>query len=103
MAFLTVKLRCPYEAADLAQEAFARVLAVGNPDTIRHPRAFLYRIARNLLVDFARKQTIRARHAVELVDLEEIESDHPSPEQLVEEDELSLALRAVICVLNFDH
>ena len=96
LAFLTVKLRCPHEAADLTQETFARVLAVDDPATIRHPRAFLYRIARNLVVDSSRKQTVRARHTVDLVDLEELSSGKPAPDKLAEDEQLYAALRQVI-------
>lgn len=51
LRFLTAKLRCPHEAADVILEVFARLLALDNPDVIRQPRAFLYRIARNLVLD----------------------------------------------------
>jgi DNA-directed RNA polymerase specialized sigma24 family protein len=59
LAFLTDKLRCPQEAQDVAQDTFIRLLTMDNPTTIRHPRAFLYRIARNLAVDSSRKHTVR--------------------------------------------
>lgn len=51
-------------AADLAQESYARVLAVqrsGEP--IAEPRAFLYRTARNLVIDQHRRDAVRGQHA----------------------------------------
>ncbi len=96
LAFLTVKLRCPQEAADVTQETFARALSVDAPDTIRQPRAFLYRIAKNLVVDSSRKQAVRVRHAVEFIDLDELSSTNPSPYQLAEDEQLYAALREAI-------
>lgn len=61
LRFLTGKLHCPQEAEDMAQEAFVRFLAVDNPATFRQPRAFSYRITRNLVVDWSRKKIVRAR------------------------------------------
>lgn len=48
-------------AADLGQESYARVLAAqraGQP--VRHPRALLYRTARNLVVDQYRRDGVRS-------------------------------------------
>lgn len=92
LGFLTARLRCPHEAADVAQDTFARVLAQEDPAAVRQPRAFLYRIARNLVVDSARKQFIRARHLVDLTEVEEAPSAAPRPDRLVEEDQLRKAL-----------
>ncbi len=96
LIFLKGKLRCPQEAEDVAQETFARLLSVDNPTSIRQPRAFLYRIARNLVVDSSRKKIVRARYMVDMVDLEEHVSDKPSPDQLTEEEQLYHALQEAI-------
>jgi RNA polymerase sigma-70 factor (ECF subfamily) len=51
-------------AADLAQESYARVLAVersGEP--ITEPRALLYRTARNLVIDRHRRNEVRGQNA----------------------------------------
>lgn len=50
-------------AADLAQESYARLLAVqqsGEP--IAEPRALLYRMARNLVIDQHRRNEVRGTH-----------------------------------------
>lgn len=96
LAFLTAKLRCPHEAADMAQETFARLYALDDPAAVRQPRAFLYRIARNLAVDAARKQSVRTRHLVELSDLEEAPSAKPRPDDLIPEEQLRRALNQAI-------
>jgi RNA polymerase sigma factor (sigma-70 family) len=52
-------------AADLAQESYARVLALQHAgETISEPRALLYRTARNLLIDRHRRDAVRG-HAVD--------------------------------------
>ena len=69
--FLTRQVRDRDAAADLAQESFARVLAVqhaGQP--ILQARALLYRTARNLVVDRQRRSEVR-RHE----DLDAIHED----------------------------
>ena len=47
-------------AADLAQESYARVLAVQQSgQTVAEPRALLYRTARNLVIDRHRRAAVR--------------------------------------------
>ena len=51
-------------AADLAQESYARVLAVQQSgETITEPRALLYRTARNLVIDQHRRNEVRGTYA----------------------------------------
>ncbi len=59
--FLSRMLNDRDAAADLAQESYARVLAVQQSgDPIAEPRALLYRTARNLVIDRHRRDTVRA-------------------------------------------
>jgi RNA polymerase sigma-70 factor (ECF subfamily) len=46
--------RGPPEPDDLVQQAFANFAGVQNPDQVRNPRAFLYRVVSNLIVDHFR-------------------------------------------------
>lgn len=46
-------------APDLTQEAFARLLRSGALERVECPQAYLTRIARNLLIDRARRKTCR--------------------------------------------
>ncbi len=48
----------PADAADLVQETYLRI-APGDPGAIRHPKAFLLRVAMNLLRDKARRDKRR--------------------------------------------
>ena len=50
--FLMRRLRSAQQAQDLAQEAYLRLLRVERAELIRQPRAYLYRIAVNLVTEF---------------------------------------------------
>ncbi|WP_422388063.1 sigma factor [Delftia tsuruhatensis] len=51
-------------AEDLAQESYARLLAVQRSgEGIAEPRALLYRTARNLVIDQYRRSEVRGAHA----------------------------------------
>lgn len=56
--YLFHRLGCRRNAADLAQEAGARLLAaVGRGEEFREPRAWLFRVGHNLAVDEVRRRT----------------------------------------------
>lgn len=57
--------RGPPEPEDIAQEVFARFAARPDAHTIDNPGAFLFRSARNLVLDHYRKHKVRAQFAVE--------------------------------------
>jgi RNA polymerase sigma-70 factor (ECF subfamily) len=50
--FLVRRLRSSQQAQDLAQEAYLRLLRVARAELVRQPRAYLYRIAVNLVSEF---------------------------------------------------
>ena len=61
LQFLARQLSDPDQAADIAQETYLRLVALGEPDsTIEQPRAFIFRIASNLAIDQQRRE---ARHS----------------------------------------
>ena len=49
----------PRDIEDIVQETYVRVCQVEQPETIRHPRSFLYRIACNLALDHAKRAEVR--------------------------------------------
>lgn len=60
LAFLTRSVRDRDVAADLAQESCVRVLSLQRSGAlVADPRALLYRVARNLLVDRHRRRVVR--------------------------------------------
>ncbi len=50
--FLMRRLQSAQHAQDLAQEAYLRLLRVERAELVRQPRAYLYRIAVNLISEF---------------------------------------------------
>ena len=87
-SWLRRRLNCTHQAADLAQDAFVRLLAKNETVALREPRAYLTTIAHGLVVDHWR------RKALEQAYLEELAIRHdahaPSPE------ERALAVEALI-------
>ncbi|HUI21379.1 MAG TPA: sigma-70 family RNA polymerase sigma factor [Methylocella sp.] len=60
------------EAEDVVQDAYLHLLQRGSAATLDQPRAYLFRIAANLAVDFARKAKTRLRYAGEALDFAEM-------------------------------
>lgn len=60
LRWLRGKLSCTDHAADLAQDTFVKLLATpGEPAlTLREPRAYLTTVARRLLIDHYRRQSL---------------------------------------------
>jgi RNA polymerase sigma factor (sigma-70 family) len=59
VSFLRARLHDEAEARDVAQEAYVRLLELGNLDAIGFVRAYLFRIAANLAVDRLRDRGSR--------------------------------------------
>ncbi|QSA96013.1 RNA polymerase sigma factor [Methylococcus sp. EFPC2] len=72
------------DAADLTQQVYLRALEHSNLGTVRQPRAFLLRIAANLVVDTYRWRKTRApQDDAPLPNPEEIQEPAPGPEARV--------------------
>ncbi|HTV33278.1 MAG TPA: sigma-70 family RNA polymerase sigma factor [Methylocella sp.] len=56
------------DAEDVVQDAYLHLLQRGGAATLEQPRAYLFRIAANLAVDFARKAKTRLRYAADGLD-----------------------------------
>jgi RNA polymerase sigma factor (sigma-70 family) len=54
----------PPEPEDVAQQAFANFAALGPRDTVANPRAFLFRIAHNIVINDRKRQSIGRRFFV---------------------------------------
>lgn len=78
--WLRGKLGNPYDAADLTQDTFVRVLRKEDAlIAMREPRAYLTYIARHLLIDFFRRADLERAY---LADLAQVPIEfHPSPEE----------------------
>jgi RNA polymerase sigma-70 factor (ECF subfamily) len=81
------------EAEDLLQETYARYCSLENPAAIDNPRAFLFALARNALIDSKRRERVRADFCVlERAD----DTGGDTPERQVERDQELTRLRAAI-------
>lgn len=81
--YLRARLANPDDAAELAQEAYLRLLRMKRADLIRHPQAYLFRIAHNLLHELYTGRQMRLDGDVDAgVELDALESDVPSPDEL---------------------
>jgi RNA polymerase sigma factor (sigma-70 family) len=77
--FLAGKLKDADAAADLAQESYLRVLAMQQAgEVVEQPRALLYRIANNLIVDRYRRAEVRDQVMVADDQLAEFQVAAPS-------------------------
>lgn len=78
-AWLRRKLANPSDAADLAQDTFARLLTARQPEVIAQPRAYLTSVAKNILVNWYQRQALERAYLEALAVMAEAEA--PSPEQ----------------------
>lgn len=87
----------PPEPDDVAQAAFARFAAMENPAAVENPRAYLFSVARNIVVDHKRRQKRQLLYARAV--LAEHDPNHhnaPSPECVALERERLLAMERAI-------
>lgn len=73
----------PPEPEDLVQEAFTKFAAIKNKDDIKHPRAFIYKIAVNLGFNASKRlQTARRFIDTALLEVGECLVEENSPEDV---------------------
>jgi len=97
LGWLRRRLDCPHNAADMAQETFIRLLTAGAYTAPREPRAFLATIARRLLIDRGRRQTLERAYREELARHAEYLEQVPSAEQVMAAVQ---ALEHIACALD---
>jgi RNA polymerase sigma factor (sigma-70 family) len=99
-AWLSKRLGCPQQAADVAHNTFMRVLIARDAlFGVEQPRAWLTTTAKRLMVDDIRHQRIEQAYLAELAALGREQDGYPSPEQILVAVQallqLSTALEAV--------
>jgi len=87
LRFLTAKLGCREQAADVVQDTFLRIRGVKDLATVVQPRAFLYKTALNLTVDLFRRKRIRDKRTTELDAIEDVPSAAPRQDDALEAKE----------------
>jgi RNA polymerase sigma factor (sigma-70 family) len=79
IAFLRSRLDSLAEAQEIAQEAYVRLLRLERPEQVGFLRAYLFRIAQNLVVDRLRQRSVRDQAPDEELFAEWLET--PAPER----------------------
>lgn len=79
--WLRKKLGCSQRAADLAHDAFIRILTLAEPRSIKEPRAFLATTAGRLMIDGARRRRIEEAY-LEALALQVSDAGMPDPEAI---------------------
>lgn len=75
---MRARLGCTHDAADMAAEVFAQVVALPEPQAIREPRALLTTIAKRLMYDSWRRRDLERAYLEALALQPEVHE--PSPE-----------------------
>ncbi|MET0321604.1 MAG: sigma-70 family RNA polymerase sigma factor [Duganella sp.] len=83
------------DAADLAHDTFLRILGKREPPDVQAPRAYLSTIARGLMADFFRRQSLERTYLETLATLPEQHAPSPEARALILE-----ALTAIDAILD---
>lgn len=97
--YLSRKTSDPHTAADLAQESVTRVLAMqASGELISNARALLFRIARNLLTDQYRQNSVRECENIDTLEQTDIPAipRHQQPEEIVSASQIYQAYSQAI-------
>lgn len=95
--FLTARLGDENEARDVAQEAYAKLLGLGEDKVVNFHRAYLYRTAANIAVDRMRAAKRSAQTSLNLLDdHDDLASEAPLADRILTSREKLQALRRAI-------
>ncbi|MEX0297674.1 MAG: RNA polymerase sigma factor [Kordiimonas sp.] len=78
--FIRNTVKCEQTADEIAQETYVRFAAAKNKEEIDFPKAYLFRTARNISLDFLRRKGLRVVDDNVEVDADAVLSSAPSPE-----------------------
>lgn len=94
-SYASRKLRNPVAAEDVVQEAWLRFASSGS-DKIANPRAYLYRLVGNLIVDQQRREKTRLGATVQQSDhIDVVDETANTERQLMARQRLALLTKAV--------
>ena len=97
--FLYRFVRCRHTAADLMQETFVKLAQQPADTDAEINRSYLFRVAKNLAIDYHRKQTRRNTFPISLDILARRPDDAPTAQQTTEARERLRALLRAMSVL----
>lgn len=89
LRFIVRKVNCPDTAQDIFQDTYVRYTNYPEKNRIENHRAFIFRIAANLVTDYERKNRVRERFSgLEEVEIDSFpQGDNFQPEQLLSAQE----------------
>ncbi|MCY1279326.1 putative RNA polymerase sigma factor FecI [compost metagenome] len=93
--YLTTRLRDRHLAADVAHDAYVRVLEGGRGHALEYPQAYLYRTAVNIAVDVHRRGAVRQSESIEDVEAQANEQFLSPPDSLYLRQRAELVERAL--------
>ena len=96
--YLRVRLPSDDDAQDLAQEAYLRLLRLSDDHMIRHPEAYLFRIASNLIHEFWLSSRVGSVET--LAEPDDLPSQVEQPEVLASQEQALSALGQAIKLLS---
>lgn len=97
--FFCRRLHCRHDADDLVQQTMERVLCRVCSGTVANPRGFVFRVARNLLIDRIRRETLCPWDLSDDVESERAEASGLTPADSLEAGERLCAVRGAIAAL----
>ncbi|MBL4827039.1 MAG: sigma-70 family RNA polymerase sigma factor [Spongiibacteraceae bacterium] len=93
-SWLCKKVGCSYQAADIAQDAFVRIIQLrqkqGQLPEFKEPRAYLATVAGRLVYDYFRRQTLEKSYLDALAQLPKNEVPPPEEQLILRETLLEL-------------
>lgn len=97
IAFVMRKVGSHAQASDIVQETYLKFIGRSPAGQVHNPRAFLYRIARNLIIDGQRHDRITGRYVSTNIEIADVACKMPSPERVISgKQELALLKQAVL-------
>lgn len=87
----------PPDPDDVLQDAFLKYLRLANRDEVDRPAAFLFAMARNMMIDEIRRLGIRQKHREALkIDPSYLNVEEKTPEYVLESGQRFAALNAAL-------
>jgi RNA polymerase sigma-70 factor (ECF subfamily) len=89
LAYMAARLRCPFTAHDLVQELFLKIFALDRKDEIANAKAYVFKMAANLVIDHQRRFSRQGALLAEAESYLRGGDDVPTPErQAMAQEEL---------------
>lgn len=97
--YLSSYFRAREDVEDTLQEAYLRAIAAGRAKKIKAPKAFLYKVAKNLAINHRAKASYRLTDAVEDFDELGVLVNTITPEQQTDENRQFVAFSKAVSLL----